>query len=130
MNRSLLAFTALALAACATPKPPAPPPHAAVGSWGVDFSAMDKSVKPGDNFFDYANGTWLANAKFPENRSYVGVTLDLVLKNEAHLKDILSDLAKRSDDKLNVEERKVRDLYSAYMDEDEIEKKETRTGKS
>ena len=28
------------------------------GSWGYDATAMDSSVKPGDDFFDYVNGSW------------------------------------------------------------------------
>ena len=34
--------------------------------WGVDLSAMDSAVKPGDNFFQYVNGAWAkrTEAKF------------------------------------------------------------------
>src|ERR1700679_86288 len=35
------------------------------GAWGIDLAGMDKSVKPGDDFFDYANGTWYKNAAIP-----------------------------------------------------------------
>ena len=31
-------------------------PH--FGEWGFDVAGMDRKVNPGDNFFDYANGTW------------------------------------------------------------------------
>src|SRR6185295_12081352 len=44
----------------------------AFGAWGVDLSAMDKSVRPGDNFFQFVNGTWLKTAKIPADRSSTG----------------------------------------------------------
>src|ERR1700677_247995 len=39
--------------------------HPVLGGWGVDLTSMDKSVKPGDNFFMYVNGTWYKNAVIP-----------------------------------------------------------------
>ena len=56
------------LAACSKePAPTAPgqPPKAAVGSFGVDLTAMDTSVKPGDDFYRYVNGKWLDSFKIP-----------------------------------------------------------------
>ena len=29
------------------------------GKWGVDLEGMDKSVKPGDDFFRFVNGKWV-----------------------------------------------------------------------
>ena len=54
---------ALALSACA-PKGEAPA-KPKVGAWGVATTEIDKGVKPGDDFFDYAVGTWLKTAKIP-----------------------------------------------------------------
>ncbi len=50
---------------------------AAIGAWGVDLSARDLSVKPGDDFFRYANGTWLANTEIPADRTRWG-TFDIL----------------------------------------------------
>ena len=36
---------------------------------GIDLAAMDKSVKPGDDFFLYANGSWFKNTEIPADRS-------------------------------------------------------------
>jgi putative endopeptidase len=120
MNRSLIALATLALAGCATPKP-APAPHAAVGSWGVDYAAMDKSVAPGDDFFGYANGTWLKTSVIPPDRSYSGVNLEIDQKNEARLKAILVGLTTEPDGQLSPEQRKLRDLYAAFMDTAHVE---------
>ena len=40
---------------------------------GIDKSAMDKSVKPGDDFNEYANGTWQKNAQIPADKSNISV---------------------------------------------------------
>ena len=42
---------------------------AAPRSPGLDVAGMDRSVKPGDNFFEYANGTWLEQTEIPADRS-------------------------------------------------------------
>ncbi|MFO1186955.1 MAG: M13 family metallopeptidase [Alphaproteobacteria bacterium] len=90
---------------------------AVYGAWGVDLSMMDKSVKPGDDFFAYSNGGWLKTAEIPADRSYAGVNLELNTRNENHLKEIMADLAKRGSSSLSADERKVRDMFAAYTDE-------------
>ena len=35
------------------------------GTWGFDTAAMDKSIKPGDDFFMYASGNWYKTAEIP-----------------------------------------------------------------
>ena len=37
-------------------------PKPRYGTWGVDYATMDRTVKPGDDFFAYAEGTWLKTA--------------------------------------------------------------------
>ena len=43
-----------------------------LGAWGIDLSARDLSVKPGADFFRYANGHWLDTVEIPEDRSRYG----------------------------------------------------------
>ena len=43
-----------------------------MGTWGIDTAGMDKSVKPGDDFFGYVNGTWAKNTPIPSDRSSYG----------------------------------------------------------
>ncbi|HEX4301681.1 MAG TPA: M13 family metallopeptidase [Rhizomicrobium sp.] len=93
----------------------------AVKPWGVELGYIDKSVRPGDDFFAYANGNWIKHDVIPADRSYSGVNLELDLQNEAKLKGLVADLAKTPDDKLSPEGRKLRDLYNAYMDTRQIE---------
>ena len=39
------------------------------GAWGFDLAGMDKSVKPGDDFFRHVGGTWMKNNPIPGDRS-------------------------------------------------------------
>jgi putative endopeptidase len=40
---------------------------------GLDLGAMDRKISPGDDFYDYANGTWMKNTPIPPDRSSYGV---------------------------------------------------------
>jgi len=126
MHRSLVAIAALVLAGCAAsapPPPPAPPPgpKAELGSWGVDLSGMDKSVKPGDDFYSYVNGAWEKTAVIPPDRSGIGSFQALAILSETRMKAIVAELTAKPVDKLSPNEKKLRDLYDGYMDETAIE---------
>ena len=92
------------------------------GVHGIDIAAMDHSVKPGDNFFQYTNGTWLKHTEIPPDRPGVGVfsTLqDLSLKRTS----ALIDEAAKSNAPARSGKRKIADLYHSYIDEAGIEGK-------
>ncbi len=46
----------------------APPATLKYGTWGFDLSGMDTATKPGDDFFRYANGTWLDKTQIPSDK--------------------------------------------------------------
>jgi putative endopeptidase len=126
MRRSVFALIGLVVAGCtfaATTPPPAPPPmpKATLGTWGVDLTGMDKSVKPGDNFFEYVNGGWLKTAVIPADRSSTGSFQDLQILSEKRMREIVDGLEARPYDQLSPEERKLRDLYDAFLDQKQIE---------
>ena len=122
MRRSILLLSVAALsAATATAWSAAPAGRAAVQPWGVDLQYIDKTVKPGEDFFLYSNGNWVKHDVIPADRTYSGVNLELDLQNEARLKGLVGDLAKTPDAALTPEGRKLRDLYNAYMDTKQIE---------
>ena len=91
------------------------------GSFGVDLSSMDKSVKPGENFFLYVNGKWLKTATIPPDRSQTGSFQDLQILSEQRMRAIVDDLEKKPRDQLSDEEKKLRDLYDAFEDTAAIE---------
>ena len=43
-----------------------------MGPWGFDLSGMDRSVKPGDDFDEYANGAWTKRTQIPPDRARYG----------------------------------------------------------
>src|SRR5512144_565086 len=97
------------------------PAHAApqIPPWGVDLDYIDASVKPGDDFYGYANGRWLKSAEIPADRAFAGSWLELGLRNDERLKNIVSQLHEAPEP--DAEERKLRDLYDAFMDTTQIE---------
>jgi putative endopeptidase len=86
-----------------------------------DKSGMDTTVKPGDNFFMYANGKWLKNTKIPATETGWGTFYTLRDTNEAHIHQIL-DYAAAHDDTASSIDQKVGDLYKSGMDTAAIEK--------
>jgi putative endopeptidase len=111
---TLLALALLTLPAFAADKPQ-------FGQFGVDLGAMDKSVKPGDNFFSYTNGNWLKTAVIPPDRSQTGSFQDLQILSETRMRAIVDDLEKKSYAQLSPDEKKLRDLYDAFEDTAAIE---------
>ncbi len=108
----VLAFFTLPAAAADKPK---------FGDFGVDVSAMDKSVKPGDNFFLYTNGNWLKTAVIPPDRSQTGSFQDLQILSETRMRAIVNELEGKPYTQLTTEQKKLRDLYDAFEDTAAIE---------
>jgi endothelin-converting enzyme/putative endopeptidase len=87
---------------------------------GVDRADMDTSVKPGNDFYGYANGTWLKRTEIPPDRASYGVfgqLFDVASKRTAGL---IEEAAKSSAPERSGK-RKIADLYNSYMDEAGIE---------
>src|SRR5690606_31499833 len=80
----------------APPASTAPPKY---GEWGIDLTGRDLSVKPGDNFFRYANGTWYDHFQIPADRARSGNFDKLTELSEARSRKLIEDAAAgRSDD--------------------------------
>src|SRR5215217_3558683 len=60
----------------------------------LDRSAMDTTVKPGDDFFEYANGTWLKEVKIPDEYSSWGSFTMVRDENTKKLRTLLENLSK------------------------------------
>jgi putative endopeptidase len=87
-----------------------------------DVRGMDSSVKPGENFFNYANGGWMKNTVIPDDQSGWGSFYSLYEENQKKLKGILEE-AEKSKGTVGSLEQKVGDFYSSGMDTMTIEKK-------
>jgi putative endopeptidase len=122
MKKLLLAGLALTLAAHTSARAPAEAVKPALGAWGVDLTSLDPGVKPGDDFFMHVNGRWFATAQIPADRTRTGSFPDLQILSETRMKNIVSELRAKPYEALNGEEKKLRDLYDAFVDTDLIEK--------
>ncbi len=83
---------------------------------------MDTSIKPGDDFFLYANGTWLKKNPIPAAYGYWGNFSELHDRNQIILRAILDDLHSLPDASLDADARKLRDFYDTAMDEAKLER--------
>jgi putative endopeptidase len=86
-----------------------------------DKNGMDTLVKPGDNFFQYANGDWMKKTAIPDDQSGWGSFYTLYQDNQQKLKGILEDAASGNNAKGSLEQ-KVGDYYASGMDTVAIEK--------
>ncbi len=96
------------------------PATATLGKFGLALENMDKSVKPGDNFFQYMNGTWLENTEIPADKSSYGGFGILADLSEERVQGIINELSEKTGD-ITADEQKIRDFYNAFMDVEAIE---------
>jgi putative endopeptidase len=85
---------------------------------GLDLAGMDKAVQPGDDFFRYANGHWLATTQIPPDRSSWGIGAELTELTNRRVQDLIQTAAKAAP---GTEARKIGDYYASYLDEPRIE---------
>ncbi|HEX8841776.1 MAG TPA: M13 family metallopeptidase [Sphingomicrobium sp.] len=119
MNIKMLTVaTASLLAIAATAVDAAKPVY---GTWGYDATAMDSAVKPGDDFFDYVNGSWFKRTDIAADRTFAGIDSVLNDQIERDVRAIVEDMAKdpSANGKLG---QQIGDLYASWMDEAAVEK--------
>ncbi len=111
---ALVAICAAALMAQNTP--------AKAAASGFDASALDKSVDPCVDFYQFSCGTWLKKNPIPPDQATWGRFNELNERNRAILRDILEKAAV-NDPKRNAVDQKIGDYYASCMDEKAIEAK-------
>ncbi len=133
MTRFVSLALASALAGCAVQAPPPPPlpppaplaeaapegapaPKPRYGTFGLDTAGMNKSVAAGDDFFEYANGTWAKNTPIPPDKARYGMF------------NVLDDLSKERtrtiiDEQTKDPGSKIGNSYLSFMDEAGVEAK-------
>src|SRR5271156_2481857 len=87
---------------------------------GIAVANMDRSVKPGDDFYDYANGDWIKRTELPPDRARIGVFTKLADLSNKRTAALIEELAK-SNAPAGSGARKNADLYNSYMNEAAIE---------
>ncbi len=94
------------------------------GAFGIDLSGEDKAVKPGDDFWAYANGAWNTKTEIPADKSSAGFGNILSDEAEANVRKILDDMA-ANPTKYGATGKQVGDFYASWMDTAAIEAKGT-----
>ena len=123
----------LLAAACASSQPQKPPAEpqkppvvehersmSETAKPGIDLAGIDKSVQPGDDFFAFANGSWVKSTEIPADRSTWGTGSQLVELTAKRTADLIAEVSK---DPKSEDARKVGDYYASFLDEAAIEEK-------
>src|SRR4051794_10025946 len=92
------------------------PGRAQYGTFGFDSAGMDRSVQPGDDFFEYANGTWIKNNQIPADKSRYGMFNVLDDLSRERTRKIINEQSKDPNSKIG-------NAYASFMDEQAIEAK-------
>ena len=119
MHRLRFFFVAVALVICAPRLSHAAGPPSASG---IDLKAMDATVSPCQNFYQYACATWRRNNPIPSDQSRWGRFDQLQENNLAIEREILEKAASPGSNRTAVEQQ-IGDYYAACMDEPAIEAK-------
>ena len=90
-----------------------------LGTFGIATDYMDTSVNPGDNFYKFVNGGWLANTDIPSDKSRYGAFTILRDKSEVRVRSIIESAAKNENP--SADEKRIGDFYNAYLNMDRIE---------
>jgi putative endopeptidase len=131
MKKSLLLIVALALQSGCTRNEPADSPanspqsavaprKAELGTFGLDLSAGNPEVKPGDDFFAYASGKWYDSFEIPPDRSSYGPFHRLSDLSEQRVKTLI-ERAAASQPEPGTPEQKIGDFFASFMDQAGIE---------
>ena len=91
------------------------------GTRAAALTGMDRSIAPGNDFFSYANGSWLKATRIPPDRSVFGPSAVLVELSSQRVAESIRDVAATAAP--GTEARKIGDYYTAFMDETGIEKR-------
>ena len=109
----LLAASSLSAAEAAAPLYP---------PFGLDLTAPDRTVRPGDDFFQYANGSYLSRVTIPADRPIVSRRFDMTDRTEGQLHLLLEEAARSTSPAPADLKGKVGAFYAAFMDEQAVER--------
>jgi len=99
-----------------------PTPSPAAKGIGINLPLRDLAVTPGDDFEEYANGTWRKTTEIPADRASTGVDFEVFQKAEQRNADLVRE-AGAGKPAAGTPQRMIADYYAAYMDTDGIEKR-------
>src|ERR1700693_3483912 len=83
----------------------------------VNLGYMDRAVRPGDDFYAYANGDWIKHTEIPADRAGTAPALPLADEMDKRVSELITEAAKSD------KSSKIANLYNSFMDEAGIEAK-------
>ena len=114
LPRLLFFASALALSACNPATDNQAQPQAQGNQAGIVAESMDTSVRPGDDFFRYANGRWVANTQIPADRSSIGAFWIADQERERQSQELLRGILESNPTEGN--NALIANYYRAYLD--------------
>ncbi|PTS90190.1 endothelin-converting protein [Sphingomonas sp. HMWF008] len=94
------------------------------GTFGIDLTAQQRDLKPGDDFWTYANGNWDKRTQIAPDRTSAGYGVVLTDEAEQQVRAIVADLA-ANPKAYGASGKQIGDMYASWMDEAGIEARGT-----
>jgi len=88
----------------------------------IDVANLDTTVRPGDDFYQYSNGSWMKNNPIPGDYSRWGAFETLMEENYKQLQSIMDEAAAAKDAKTGSVKQQIGDFFACGMDTVKIEK--------
>ena len=88
---------------------------------GLDLTGFDRKVRPQDDLYEFAGGTWLANTPIPPDRSNYGSFIILDDQAQEELRNLIVAASQQPNRVAGSDTQKVGDYYLAYMDTNRVE---------
>jgi putative endopeptidase len=117
IKKSAVAFVCLAASAYGAENLEKPE----YGAWGIDLTAMDLKVKPGDDFNRYASGAWMDRTTIPADKPMASLRYLMTDRTEGRLHQLMETAAAAAPAEPSTLEQKIGGFYKSFMDEPKIE---------
>ncbi|MCL2737362.1 MAG: M13 family metallopeptidase [Alphaproteobacteria bacterium] len=86
---------------------------------GIDLKNMDLSVRPGDDFYDFATAGWRANNPVPDDFPMYGIFQKLTRENNLKIKALVTEIARRNHAH-GTNEQRIATFFNVAMDEEKL----------
>lgn len=93
-----------------------------LGSFGIDLSARKTSIRPGDDFYEYANGAWLDSYQLKPDEMRYGAFIELEYRAEDQVKAIIDELG-GLELAPGTSEQQIADYFASFMDREDLNQK-------
>jgi putative endopeptidase len=90
------------------------------GAWGVDLTAMDLKVRPGDDFNRYASGAWMERTTIPADKPMASLRYLMTDRTEGRLHQLMETAAAAVPAQPSTLQEKIGGFYKSFMDEQKI----------